>query len=158
MAGSVVGIFIAPAEGAAVAALDAVRAVPGRGLEGDRYFKRAADPQRADPSEEVTLIASEGLEEARSEHGLYLAPGEHRRNVVTAGVVLDDLIGKTFRIGEGIFEGLETNPPCRYLARVTGKAVVKPLIDRGGIRACVVQEGVIRVGDVIEAVTAERGD
>jgi MOSC domain-containing protein YiiM len=148
-AGTVVGIFIASEESAPVVAVERVRAEPGRGLEGDRYFKRAEGPGERDPTTEVTLIASEGLEAARREDGLELPPGAHRRNVVTQGVSLDDLVGKDFSIGEVVLRGLEQNPPCRHLAELTGKDLLKPLLTKGGIRAQILNGGHIRIGDSI---------
>jgi MOSC domain-containing protein YiiM len=147
---TIVGIFTAPEERAAVEPRAEVRAVPGRGLEGDRYFEAASDPAERDPTKEVTIISSEGLKEARDEHGLQLEPGEHRRNLVTKGVDLSGLIGKDFAIGEVRLRGLEDNPPCRYLEKLTGKKLIKPLVRHGGIRAQILDEGTIRVGDVVE--------
>lgn len=153
--GVVTGIFIAPRESAAVIAVDEVRAVPGKGLEGDRYFKMSKDPSRWDASKEVTLIESEGLEAALQQHGLELEPGEHRRNIVTAGVSLDELVGAEFTVGEVRLRGLENNPPCRHLAALTGKDVLKPLLTRGGIRAQVLRAGMLRVGDEITLTVPE---
>ena len=144
---TVVGIFTAPEERAPVQAHSEVHAVPGRGLEGDRYYKAAGDPAERDPAKEVTVISSEGLERARDEHGLQLDPGEHRRNIVTRGIEVTDLIGKEFSIGEVRLRALEDNPPCRYLEEVTGKKLLKPLIRDGGIRAQILNEGTIRLGD-----------
>jgi MOSC domain-containing protein YiiM len=148
--GRITGIFIAPEEGAPIEAVTEVKAVPGRGLEGDRYYKRSEDPAEQDPTTELTLITSEGLELARTEHGLVLDPGEHRRNVVTEGVNLLDLINTEFAVGDVRLRGLEDNPTCRYLAELTGKNVVKPLVRHGGIRAQILNEGTIRIGDTLE--------
>lgn len=132
-------------------ALERVRAVPGRGLEGDRYYARAARGEGG-PGTEVTLISAEGLAEAEREHGLTLEPGEHRRNIVTSGVDLDDLIGATFRVGDAILEGVKPNPPCRRLVTLTGRDVLKPLIRRGGIRARIVEPGEIAVGAELDQI------
>jgi MOSC domain-containing protein YiiM len=154
--GRVVGIFTAPEEGAPVRSHEAVRAVPGRGLEGDRYFHLAADDP--DPSKEITLIASEGLERARAEHGLDLEPGEHRRNIVTEGVELLELIGQEVALGEVRVMPLEDNPPCRQLQEWAGKPLLKPLIRRGGVRGQILTEGTIRVGDEIAPEATGAGD
>ncbi|MGH8936439.1 MAG: MOSC domain-containing protein [Acidimicrobiia bacterium] len=97
MDGTVVGIFIAPEEAAPVVSLERVQAVAGRGLEGDRYYLRDG----AKPAQEITLIEAERLEAAGRDQGLDLAPGEHRRNIVTSGVELETLLGTRFTVGEG---------------------------------------------------------
>jgi MOSC domain-containing protein YiiM len=148
-AGSITGIYIASAEGGDIRSVDAVDAVPGRGLVGDRYYAHAADEADHDPGTEVTLIASEGLERARAEKGLELKPGEHRRNLVTEGVNLDELIGAEFTVGNVRLKGIRSNPPCRYLEDLTGKKLVKPLIDAGGVRAQILAGGIIKVGDTV---------
>ena len=98
MGGTIVGIFVSSAEGAPTVSRDEVQATAGRGLEGDRYFDSNAGEH--DPADEITLIEAEGLEQARAEHGLDLAPGEHRRNVVVEGLDLVELVGRTVRVGE----------------------------------------------------------
>jgi MOSC domain-containing protein YiiM len=148
--GTITGIYIATEEGGAIRAVEAVDAVAGKGLVGDRYYTKTSDEDEHDPGTEVTLIASEGLEQARAEKGLELEPGEHRRNLVTEGVDLDELLGKEFTVGDVRLKGVRPNPPCRYLEELTGKKVVKPLIDGGGVRAQILIGGTIKVGDSVE--------
>lgn len=147
--GTVTGIYIASAEGGEIRSVEAVDAVPGRGLVGDRYYSLASDDPEHDPGKELTLIASEGIERARVEKGLELEPGEHRRNLVTEGIDLNELIGAEFTIGEVRLKGVRPNPPCRYLEELTGKKLVKALIDGGGVRAQILAGGTIAVGDSI---------
>jgi GNAT superfamily N-acetyltransferase len=78
-----------------------------------------------------------------------LSAAEARRNIVTEGLRLNDLVGKRFRIGTVLIEGIRLCPPCAHLDKVTGKALLKPLADRGGFRADILSDGVIRVGDAI---------
>ena len=148
--GTVTGIYIASEEGGQIRPVEVVDAVPGKGLVGDRYYAKTADEPDHDPGEEVTLIASEGLERARVEKGLELEPGEHRRNLVTEGIDLGELIDKEFMVGEVRLRGIRPNPPCRYLEELTGKKLVKALIDGGGVRAQILAGGTIKVGDSIE--------
>jgi MOSC domain-containing protein YiiM len=145
--GSVDSLYIGPEEGGPVSRVDSVVAVAGRGLEGDRYFHTVDGPH--DPSLEITLIEVEPLERAPEEHGLDVEPVDMRRNIVTRGVTLRDLIGKEFTVGEVRIEALEDNPPCRHLVGLVGKPVLKPLIDKGGVRGRIVTSGTIRPGDVI---------
>src|SRR2546425_11392494 len=82
--GRVAGIFIGPVAGQEMQPVSEVRAVAGRGLEGDRYFERTGTfSELPGTGREVTLIESEAVESAGREHGLDLAPGAARRNIVT---------------------------------------------------------------------------
>ena len=152
--GAVVALFIAPEAGAPMQAVEAARAVPGRGLEGDRYFEaRGSFSRWPGPHRDVTLIAEEALAEMAREAGVTLAPEASRRNVLVRGVPLNDLIKQTFAVGEVRMEGLRLCQPCKYLARISGVPSVLPgLIKRGGLRARILDEGVIHVGDTIRPV------
>lgn len=129
--------------------VESVRAVAGRGLEGDRYFHAAQE--EGDPSLEITLIELESIEGVAADHGLAVEPVEMRRNIVTSGVKLRDLLGKQFSVGEVRLEGLADNPPCKRLERLTGKPVLKPFIEKGGIRARIVRTGTIKPGDEVSS-------
>lgn len=149
--GSVVAIFIAPTAGAPMISNLETTAITRRGLAGDRYatgdgyYSWAAGPLR-----EVSLIEEEVLQRVRYDHNLDLAPGIHRRNLVTRGVPLGHLIGKEFRVGEALFRGVEICEPCRHLIDVTGvRGVLSPLIHRGGLHAEILQGGTIRIDDTV---------
>lgn len=150
--GSVVGIFIAPAAGAPMAALDRAEVVAGRGLVGDRYFDGRGYYSQVPPltGRRLTLIAGEALDALTEETGIDLAPQECRRNLITRGVDLDALIGKRFRIGAIECYGERPCPPCGYLEGLTGKkGVNRGLTDRGGIRAEILLDGAITLGDEV---------
>src|SRR3954462_6357786 len=101
----VVSIHLAQAGGAPVKEVAEARAVAGKGLEGDRYFTRSgtySKPQR-DPGTEATLIESEALEALKPDYGIELAPGASRRNIMTRGIALNDLVGREFIIGAVAF-------------------------------------------------------
>jgi MOSC domain-containing protein YiiM len=149
MVGQVAGIFIAAASGGPVEARGEVRAVAGRGLEGDRNFYDETDGH--DPADEITLIATEGLERARAEHRLDLVPGEHRRQVVVEGVDLLALVGRTVRVGEVEVAVVADNPGCRHLQDMVGKPVLRGLRRHGGVRGEIVTGGMLHVGDPVEA-------
>ena len=143
-------IYVAPAAGAGVVAVEEGRAVAGRGLEGDRYFLGVGSFSRW-PGEgrAVTLIEAEGIEAIRAEHGIDLSSGRSRRNLVTAGVVLAELVGKRFRAGGVLLRGARLALPCRYLERRVGPGTYDAMKGRGGLRADVLEGGVIRVADGI---------
>ncbi len=157
MRGTVEGIFTTPGAGQPMVALPEGTAVAGRGLLGDRYHDGVGYYSER-PSEgggrEVTLIEAEELERLRTERGIELAPIESRRNVVTRGIRLLDLIGRRFRIGEVVCQGVKICEPCAYLEELTAKPVNAPLVHRAGLRANVLVGGTLRVGDAVEAVEA----
>jgi MOSC domain-containing protein YiiM len=136
-------------------ALAEVEAVAGGGLQGDRYFERVGfySERPTDPAaREVTLIEAEALDALDRLHGLALGVDEHRRNLTTRGVKLLDLLGKQFRIGEVVLEGVKDCPPCEHLESLTGKPVIRGLVSSGGLRARIVQGGTLRVSDTIELI------
>ncbi|HSI62490.1 MAG TPA: MOSC domain-containing protein [Candidatus Saccharimonadia bacterium] len=123
-----------------------------RGLDGDRYFKGEGTFSNASPKgpgREVTLIESEALEAVLQEHGILLSAAQARRNLVTEGVRLNDLVGVQFRVGSVLLEGIRLCPPCSHLNVVTGLPLLKPLENRGGLRANILSDGILRVGDGI---------
>ncbi len=151
--GRVEGIFIAPEMGAPMAALERARVVAGRGIEGDRYFDGRGYYSQVPPltGRRLTLIEAEALEALARETGIVLAPNECRRNLVTRGIALNDLVGKRFRVGAIECYGERFCPPCGYLEIVTGKmGVNRGLTDRGGIRAELLLDGEIALGDVVD--------
>jgi MOSC domain-containing protein YiiM len=150
--GRVEGIFIAPAEGAPMAALDAARVVAGRGIVGDRYFDGRGHYSQVPPltGRRLTLIAAEALDAMVRETGIALRPDECRRNLVTRGVDVDALVGARFRIGAIECYGERFCPPCGYLEELLNRpGLNRALTDRGGIRAEILLDGEIRIGDEI---------
>ena len=148
--GSVEGIFLAGERGAPRTAVDHVRAVAGNGLEGDRYFGHRRGGGKRDPERQVTLIEAEAVDAVRATVADF-APGDARRNVVTRGVRLNDLVGRTFRVGGALLRGVERCDPCSRLTRLTYRGVERDLRDRGGLRAEILESGDIRVGDSVES-------
>ena len=150
--GTVVSVHVAADGGGPMSAAGEVRAVRGRGLKGDRYHDgKGFYSYHEGPIREVSLIEEETLEALERDHGMRVAPGETRRNVTTRGVPLNHLVGRRFRVGGAVLEGVELCEPCEHLVAVTGKRSLLPnLIHRGGLHACVVESGTIRTGDSIE--------
>ncbi len=150
--GSVVSIHIAEVASEPTTSVDEARAVPGKGLEGDRYFNREGTySDRHGPDREQTLIEIETIEALERDYQMKIEPGQARRNIVTSGVPLNHLVGKEFRVGEVTLLGLRLNEPCNHLASLTDDKVKQGLVHRGGLRAQVLNEGVIRAGDTIQA-------
>jgi MOSC domain-containing protein YiiM len=150
--GEVVSIFIAPEEGAPTTEVPEVRAVPGAGLEGDRYFLNAGTMSKKNkPEREVTLIESEAIEAAARDNDIELGLGDSRRNIVTRGVPLNHLVGREFNVGETRLRGIKLCDPCGYLESLTAEGVRKALANRGGLNAQILSGGVIRPGDEVAA-------
>ena len=134
--------------------VDTVEVVAGEGLRGDRYGAGIGAAQfkgRRKPENEVTLIAREAIEAANDEFNYTIEHLDTRRNLLTQGVPLNDLVGKTFRIGTVALKGLEKCEPCGYLEKRTFAGIKAALKNRGGLRCCVIEGGEIRVGDVVSS-------
>jgi hypothetical protein len=152
--GEVAGIFVADAKTAPMRSLTVTKAIPGKGLEGDRYAAGAGTfTPRSDRLRgyDITLIESEVLNRLRLADGTGLAPEESRRNVVTRGIDLNALVGREFRIGPVRAFGQRLCEPCVHLERLTRPGVVAGLVHRGGLRADLLSGGEIHLGDRIEA-------
>src|SRR5262245_17280593 len=145
--GSVASLLIAPdAEAPSVAVDDAV-AVAGRGLEGDRYgLGRGTFSRPGGHGYQLTLVDAEGLDE------IGLPWAEARRNIVTRGVALNALVGRRFRVGAVECVGRRLAEPCAHLEKLARPGLLRPLVHRGGLRADILSDGRIRVGDEIEAI------
>ncbi|MDP9455700.1 MAG: MOSC domain-containing protein [Actinomycetota bacterium] len=152
MPGTVEEIYVAPEGNVDMRRMPEVRALVGGGLEGDRYCKGTGYWTKFGDVCEVTLIEAEDLEEIRDEEGLKVQNGEHRRNIITRGVRLEDLKGMRFKIGEATLEYDRPRPPCRHVQELTEPGMTRALRRRGGICARVVQGGAIRAEDAIEVL------
>lgn len=155
--GEVVSIFVAGKAGVAMESRQEVTAVAGRGLQGDRYFDGAGNWSKSPGGgREITLVELEALEALARENKIEVEPGAVRRNVVTRGVPLNHLVGREFQVGEARLVGIRLCEPCQYLEGLTTKGLLAGLIHRGGLRANIVSDGPIRVGDVVtEAAKSE---
>ena len=122
--------------------VESVRAVAGKGLEGDRHFHEEGAPA----GQALTLVEAEVVEDVG------LRPGGTRRQLTVRGVRLNDLVGRRFRVGDVECFGIEICEPCSHLESMTRPGIVKDLVHRAGINADVLTDGVIRVGDEIEPI------
>jgi MOSC domain-containing protein YiiM len=142
--GEVVSIHLAAAESEPVFEVERVEAVAGAGLRGDRHFEPGAAPAR-----HLTLIESEEIEQLSAEHGIDLAQGESRRQVMTRGVRLNPLVGRRFRVGEVECRGIELCEPCAHLESLTYPGIMRGLVHKAGLNAEIISGGEIAVGDDI---------
>ena len=132
-------IHIGPEKAGALARVEAVRALAGKGLEGDRKFY--ADG--AKPGQALTLVEAEVVEDVD------LPSGGTRRQVTVRGVRLNDLVGKRFKVGEVECIGVELCEPCLHLQSMTRPGIIAELAHRGGLNADILTDGTIAVGNTV---------
>lgn len=153
MTGRVVAIHIAETAEAAMRTVDTATAEAGRGLVGDRYHRSAGTWSGGDddhsPRRQATFIEREAVDAVRRDDGIELETADTRRNIVTEHVALNHLVGREFTVGEVRFRGVELCEPCQHVERVSGRAIRRPLVHRGGLNAEILNDGVIRVGDEV---------
>jgi MOSC domain-containing protein YiiM len=145
------GIYVSEKARRLPVSVDSARLVAGQGLEGDRYFLgKGSFSHWRGTGRALTLVEAEALEDV----GLSFAAA--RRNVVTRGVDLNALVGMRFRVGEVECLGRRLCEPCRHLERLEGDGLMRSLAGRGGLRADVLGEGLVTVGDPV--VVLDSGD
>ena len=154
--GESVYLFITPNSGEPMVSLTQVRAVADRGLEGDRFFRESWSAVNR-PDKAVTLIEEETVRLTAAELGVEMLAEKTRRNIVTRGVPLVDLLNKEFTIGNVRLRGIRLFEPCRHLEKVSGiPDLFRALEHRSGLKAAILSDGIIRVGDPILPCTETR--
>ena len=129
--GRLVAIYVTPTAGGPMEAHDAVEAVTGVGLAGDRYALGTGTYSSTNRGpRDVTLIEREAIDAVRNEDGIVVTEADTRRNLVTEGVPLNHLVGRTFRIGAVTLRGLRLSEPCAYFEQLT-----RPRGGEPGVRA-----------------------
>jgi hypothetical protein len=152
--GVVEALLVAPRAQEPVSLRDSVTARPGLGLAGDRYADAAGSFPTGVPGSALTLIEAEVCESFDPP----LAPDDHRRNVVTRGIALNDLLGVEFELGEVRCRGMRLCEPCTVVQRYAGRPVLRALAHRGGLRADILSAGEIRLGDPLVPLSASGAD
>ena len=141
--GTVAAMFIAPAAESPLRRVDAAVALPGRGLDGDRYANGAGTFSAPGRGYELTLIEAEVLDE------IELPWEQSRRNLVTRGISLNGLVGRRFHIGPVECVGRRLAEPCAHLEKLARPGLLRPLVHRGGLRADIISGGMISTDDRI---------
>jgi len=139
MTGTVEQIAIAAQESELPGAVDRVE-VTEIGIAGDRYAEKG----------DITLIEAEALEAFAAETGIQLSHQESRRQVLTRGIRLNDLVGKRFTVGQVEVIGRELCEPCSHLQSLTRQGVLRGMVHRAGLNADIVTPGRIAVGDRVD--------
>lgn len=161
LCGRLLHILIADDAGESLRSLREAKAVAGRGLEGDRYFYARGTFNRKETQpdgRQLSLISQQGIETCRLRLGLApededgLPVATFRRNLVVAGVDLPSLMRRRFAVGPVVLRGLRPAPPCGYLKRHTGLDMMTGLKGFGGLRAEILEGGVLKTGDEVRPI------
>lgn len=148
----IVAIYTAPEAGAECISQTEACLEPGRGILGDRYLRRQgtfSEKLRDSHDWHITLIEIEEIDRFNAAFGTTHGAGQFRRNVVTTGIRLNDLVGRRFALGEAELVGMRLCEPCAYLASLLGAAVLKGMVHKSGLRARIDAGATIRPGDRI---------
>tara|TARA_Y100001935_G_C17163034_1_gene436288 strand:- start:39 stop:485 length:447 start_codon:yes stop_codon:yes gene_type:complete len=120
--------------------------IANQGVKGDRHFNEFNDPYN-----QLSLIESENIDYYNFKYGLNIPYIDFRRNIITKGIKLNDLIGKKFLIGKAKLEGIDLCRPCRHLSEVLNQDnIIKEFLRKGGLRCQILTSSIIEVGDKIK--------
>ncbi|HXV82791.1 MAG TPA: MOSC domain-containing protein [Candidatus Binatia bacterium] len=156
--GNVVALYIALQPAEPMVGVPEVRAFADRGLEGDRFFRDSWKAARR-PDKAVSLIEEETLQVAAAELGTENFADKSRRNIITRGVPLVELLGREFTIGNVVMRGIRLFEPCAHLEKVSKlPGIFRALEHRSGLKAAILTDGVIRRGDPIGLRAPARPD
>jgi MOSC domain-containing protein YiiM len=122
-----------------------IEVLVNKGVIGDRHFKDFNDPYC-----QLSLIESENIDYYNLKYGLNIPYVNFRRNIVTKGIRLNELVGKKFKIGSVELEGVDLCRPCRHLTEVLNQDnILKEFIRKGGLRCQILSSSTIQIGDEI---------
>ena len=152
--GIVVALFTVDRRAAPMKKVEQLYALAGRGIEGDRYFLGTGTYSKSpEPGRQVTLIKSEVLESLKNKLEINVKPEESRRNILTQGIEINDLIGTEFYVGTVRLRAHRITQPCLYLENLLDQpGLYKELWDEGGISCEILSDGVIKERDIITAL------
>jgi hypothetical protein len=147
--GVVEQVWVASSAGEPPTGIERVQAFAGRGLGGDRHTDGTGTFPSGLPGSALTLIAAEVCESFEPP----LRADEHRRNLVTRGIDLNSLVGHEFMVGETRCRGRRLCEPCKVVEGYASRPVLRQLVHRGGLRADIVDDGVVGIGDPIRPIS-----
>jgi len=128
--------------------VSSIEVLANKGVVGDRHFDEYNDPYN-----QLTLIEAENIDYYNTKYGLDIPYKDFRRNVVTRGIQLNDLIGKKIKIGEAEVEGVDLCRPCRHLTEVLNQDnILKEFLRRGGLRCQILTSSKININDQIKII------
>ena len=125
--------------------VNSIEVLANKGIVGDRHFHDFNDPYN-----QLSLIESENIDEYNIKFGLNIPYINFRRNIITKGIQLNDLIGKKLQIGNVELDGVELCRPCRHLTEMLNqKNILKEFMRKGGLRCKILSSSKISIGDKI---------
>ena len=128
--------------------VNSIEVVANKGIVGDRHFHEFNDPYN-----QLSLIESENIDEYNKRFNLNISYVDFRRNIVTKGIQLNDLIGKNLSIGNVKLEVIDLCRPCRHLTEMLDqKNVLKEFLRKGGLRCQILSSSKINLGDKIKII------
>lgn len=154
MSASIGNIFITKVRREQPKEIAAAKLEAGKGIVGDRYHQRSLELLAAGDevqANHISLISQEELDNFLEHNAAKIDYADFRRNVLTSGIDLYGLIGKKFRLGSALCQGVEDCAPCAFLAATVHRAVLPELEKKAGLRAIILEDGDIKVGDTITA-------
>ena len=142
----VLKLGIASANNKDIKEVESVEVLANKGIVGDRHFKDFNDPYC-----QLTLIESENIDQYNAKYNLKIPYINFRRNIVTHGIQLNDLIGKKLLIGKVEVEGIDLCRPCKHLTELLNENnILKEFLRKGGLRCQILSSSSIYVGDEIK--------
>ena len=149
---NVLEIYIAKSGASTPQKQESAELVAGRGIVGDRYYEETgtfSEKLAGLPDKELTLIESEEIDSFNNEFGFNFSYGDFRRNIVTTGIKLNDLVGEEFMMGSIRLRGVRLCEPCAHLASLLVSEIMPSLVHKTGLRAEIISSGNVSVGEVI---------
>ena len=126
--------------------VNSIEVLTNKGVLGDRHFQEFNDPYN-----QLSLIESENIDDYNTRFGLNIPYIDFRRNVITKGIQLNDLVGKKLRVGNVELEAIDLCRPCKHLTEVLNQDnILKEFLRKGGLRCQILSSSNINVGDKIE--------
>ena len=138
-------IGIADKNNQQISEVNSIDVLANKGILGDRHFQEFNDPFN-----QLSLIESENIDYYNIKYGLSIPYVNFRRNIITKGIKLNDLIGKKILIGNVEIEGIDLCRPCKHLSEVLGQEnIIKEFLRRGGLRCQILTSSSIKTSDKI---------
>jgi MOSC domain-containing protein YiiM len=125
-----------------------INLIAGKGIVGDRHFRDFNDPFN-----QLSIIESENIDEYNLKNKLSIPYLNFRRNIVTKGIKLNELLNKNIKIGSVKLDVIDLCRPCRHLSEKLGRDdIIKEFLRKGGIRCQIINDGKISVTDKIKVI------
>ena len=142
----VIEIAISESSGRVMKNVYSVESIVGKGLLNDRHFKEDNEKKS-----QITLIEIENINHYNQISRASILPKDFRRNIITKGIKLNELVGSEFFIGEVKVRAHDLCRPCKYLQEsLNQKNLVKELLRKDGLRCEILISGKISIGDKIQ--------